>query len=510
MKRLSDDDLVDGYRVSKNPEFLTEIFLRYSDIAFRTAFQFSKNNSDAEDAAQNAFIKCMNDLNQYQLGTNFKAWLMRIVVNSCKNKKIEDQRRSSRHEKYSAQKENFIANEDKLVKNEIQVVIRNTVASLPEKYRAPIWLVLFEGFTYADASKSLEMPEKTIRTQVSRGLEKIKEILKKSGILLSVSSIIELTVNAPLVEASEAFKNKCVSVATSPSSKFENIVAKDKILQNFHLVVLILLVGVVLSTWFFLNINVKISKVVPSNSPTKNNSTYKKWTFENDEDLSGIKIIHGNAMVVRNIGVFQSNCLLIDAETVIEFDISEFQLPIKLTHSFDSGTLGMGLVSLKNNYEEKKNIFSFGRLQKPKDIVLKKNENAKNGFFGGWFTRINYISSDCIDTWFEGKRSSIVYGTSKDNKKIYFYAKEKYLFDNIVIESIKKEELPSYEKFSEFVNKIAFEQGSKHYDITNQKDALQVDKDASPMLGVFDKQELEKQLGLSDEHIPKSLVLKNE
>jgi len=509
MKRLSDDDLVEGYRASKNPEFLAEIFLRFSDIAFRTAFQFSKNTSDAEDAAQNAFIKCMNDLNQYQLGTNFKAWLMRIVVNSCKNKKIEEQRRSNRHEKYSAQKENFIVNEDKLEANEIQVVIRNTVALLPEKYRAPIWLVLFEGFTYADASKSLEMPEKTIRTQVSRGLEKIKEILKNSGILLSVSSIAELTVNAPLVEASEAFKNKCASVATSPSAEFEEIVAKDKILQSSHLVVLILFVGVILSTWRFLDLKVEISKDVPSNSPTQKEVTYKKWTFETDEDLSGIRLIHGNANVVKNIGENQSNGLFIDAETVIEIDISEFQLPIKLTHSFDSGTLGMGLVILKNNYEDNKNIFSFGRLQKPKDIGLKKNENAKNGFFGGWYTRINYISSDCIDTWFEGKRSSIVYGTSKDNQKIYFYAKEKYLFDNIEIKSIKKEDLPSYEKFSEFVKKIAFEEGSKYYDITNHKDVLQVDKEASPMLGVFDKHELEKQLGLFDEHISKSLFFKN-
>ena len=86
MKHLNDDELVEGYRISLKQGFIAEIFLRYSDAAYRTALQFTANTADAEDAVQISFIKFLRDFDQFQQGTNIKAWLMRIVVNTCKDK----------------------------------------------------------------------------------------------------------------------------------------------------------------------------------------------------------------------------------------------------------------------------------------------------------------------------------------------------------------------------------------------------------------------------------------
>ena len=79
--------------------------------------------------------------------------------------------------------------EDLAEKEELQKVIRKSVEMLPEKYRAPIWMVLYEGFTYPEVAAVLALPEKTVRTQVARGLDRLKEILGPVGSVLSLDAI---------------------------------------------------------------------------------------------------------------------------------------------------------------------------------------------------------------------------------------------------------------------------------------------------------------------------------
>jgi len=206
MKNLTDDELVAGYESTQNQGYIAEFFLRYSDAAYRTALQFTRHTADAEDAVQISFIKCLRDFNQYQKGTNLKAWLMRIVVNTCKDKYREEKRRSARHEKYGETKDKLTMEIDQAEKEELQAMVRKSVTMLPEKYRAPIWMVLYEGFSYPEVATVLDLPEKTVRTQVARGIDRLKEILSSFGAVLSVDGISMLAQQSTLEAIPEATK----------------------------------------------------------------------------------------------------------------------------------------------------------------------------------------------------------------------------------------------------------------------------------------------------------------
>ena len=64
-----------------------ELVRRYQRLAYRTAFVVTRSSADAEDAAQEAFVKAYYALDRFRPGAPFKPWLMRIVVNAARNRR---------------------------------------------------------------------------------------------------------------------------------------------------------------------------------------------------------------------------------------------------------------------------------------------------------------------------------------------------------------------------------------------------------------------------------------
>jgi len=67
----------------------------YQDVAFWTAFIITRNSADAEDAAQNAFLNAWLHLNRFRLDAPFRPWLLRIVANEAKNRRLAASRRAN-------------------------------------------------------------------------------------------------------------------------------------------------------------------------------------------------------------------------------------------------------------------------------------------------------------------------------------------------------------------------------------------------------------------------------
>jgi RNA polymerase sigma-70 factor (ECF subfamily) len=313
MSEISDDDLILNYRASLKSEIITEIFLRYSDKVYRMALQMSGNPADAEDAMQSSFIKCIEHLHQYQIGSNFKAWLMRIVINTCKHKFNEEKSRSNRELKFSNQKDKLQMDETLADNEELQNKIKNCVKQLPEKYSAPIWLVLYEGFSYPEAASSLSLPEKTVRTQVSRGLEKLRTTLASLGIFKSIEIISVLISSSKLeVAPSSAIKiiksiqlkqslGKVSGVASKESNRLLSVGLNSTSLISKVLLFTLLGSFIVVSGFYFFNFDmvkkyelnevsnkeVKSPQIIP-----KIEYTNHTWSFFDKED-AGIKLLEG-------------------------------------------------------------------------------------------------------------------------------------------------------------------------------------------------------------------------
>lgn len=230
----SDEELIAQYQMDGNPLSLDILFSRYLDVGFRTAMRYMRNTSDAEDVLQIAFIQFLKNLHQFKAGSiTVKPWLMKMIVNTSLTKLTEEKKRKERNFKEGFirmseyTKQNNTA-EDKNKDLELKETLLKIVESLPEKYKSPISLVLYEGFSYSEVARVLSLPEKTIRTQVSRGLEKIKASLGTIGTVLSVDAII-LLMHQTLLDNAPVSAHK---IANSKHLFQSNYYANSKRISN--------------------------------------------------------------------------------------------------------------------------------------------------------------------------------------------------------------------------------------------------------------------------------------
>ena len=126
--------------------------------------------------------------------------------------------------------------------------------------------------------------------------------------------------------------------------------------------------------------------------------------------------------------------------------------------------------------------------------IKEKNSNKDFGFNGFWCYRTLYITEDCVDIWFEGKRSSLIFEKSIDNKKIYFLHLDQTIIDNFTIESIEPEVVPDYSKYNDYISKIPFQKEPRgfNFDKTN----FDLEPESLPLIRIYDNEFIEKVLGL--------------
>ncbi len=308
-EEVSDLELLKQYQVDKNTQSLNILFSKYLDVGFRTAMRYMRNPSDAEDVLQFAFIQFLESLPHFREGaTSAKPLLMKIIVNTCMEKLKEEKRRTNRQNKVATQRfqeyqqpeDSIDASNDKEV---LKVKIKKMVDELPEKYRSPIWLVLYEGFTYPEVATVLALPEKTVRTQVSRGLERLRELLGSIGSILSIDAISALMINSTLEGAPASTKKILESQELSQSIKsnlLKSSLHTDKLLvTNFaavsiKLLSVLVMAGLAIIAGYFVNYKLSSqgsgSDLSNTKQPTttteivENDETNRVWDFSKEKD----------------------------------------------------------------------------------------------------------------------------------------------------------------------------------------------------------------------------------
>lgn len=306
----TDEDLIKEYLSSNNPSSLNVLFSRYLDVGFRTAMRYMRNQSDAEDVLQLAFIQFLNNLHHFREGaTTVKPWLMKMIVNTSIKKLQEENSRKHRQDKIASQRlDDHSKKEDEVVesnkKEELKIKIKNLVDTLPEKYRSPIWLVLYEGFTYPEVASVLELPEKTVRTQVSRGLERLKEILGSMGSILSVDAITALMLNnklelAPatakaIINSPDLYKSIATKSAQAKNQSARVVAFSKSTFLSLKFILPLIGVCLVALTGMYALKNLKEKKLAtyinrhdampakPDNIKSK--ETNESWIFSNEKD----------------------------------------------------------------------------------------------------------------------------------------------------------------------------------------------------------------------------------
>lgn len=164
--------------------------LPHLDALYRTALSMTKNAGDADDLVQDTFVRAYQFFDQFQGGTNARAWLFRILTNLYINTYRRRQREPDRVS-YDANEDFFLYNRLADAQDsgagsspEIEVVqkmqveaIREAIDRLPEEYRATVILADLNEFSYQEISDMLQVPIGTVRSRLSRGRRLVQKAL---------------------------------------------------------------------------------------------------------------------------------------------------------------------------------------------------------------------------------------------------------------------------------------------------------------------------------------------
>lgn len=151
-----------------NKKNVEKIVRKYADLVYRVAFTILKNKSDAEDIFQDVFMKVCTENIKFMNEEHEKAWFIKVTKNKCL-----DFLKKSCNKNREELDENLVKEE-----KSNQYVVEE-VMKLPEKYRIVIYLFYFEGYKISEIAGILDTNESTIKSQLVKARELLKESLKE-------------------------------------------------------------------------------------------------------------------------------------------------------------------------------------------------------------------------------------------------------------------------------------------------------------------------------------------
>lgn len=143
---------------------------QYADMVFRVAYSVLLRREDAEDAMQETLLKLYQADPAFQSGEHRKAWLIRVAMN--------ESRKLTRWYRRAAPLEELpetAAYDD----GEERELFR-AVMSLPEKYRAAVYLHYYEGYAVREIAGLTGVKESTVQTRLARARELLKKAWKEA------------------------------------------------------------------------------------------------------------------------------------------------------------------------------------------------------------------------------------------------------------------------------------------------------------------------------------------
>jgi RNA polymerase sigma-70 factor, ECF subfamily len=163
-----------------------EIVEIYKNKVYQLCYRMLGNRHEAEDVAQEAFIRAYVNIHTYNPNMKFSSWLYRIATNlsidRIRKKKPDfylDAEVSGTDglTMYSQLAATEASPEDALESLELQETVQKAILKLPEKYRSVIVLKYIEELSLQEISEILDLPVGTVKTRIHRGREALRKQL---------------------------------------------------------------------------------------------------------------------------------------------------------------------------------------------------------------------------------------------------------------------------------------------------------------------------------------------
>jgi RNA polymerase sigma-70 factor (ECF subfamily) len=170
----SDQQLVE--RVQAGDKAAFDLLVRkYQHRVLKLVSRFVSDAAEAEDVAQEAFLKAYRALASFRGDSAFYTWLYRIAINTAKNALVSNRRRPV---DFDLDLQDPDTPEGVLLTEEIRSVVEKAMEQLPEDLRTAIVLRELEGLSYEEIAEAMDCPVGTVRSRIFRAREAIDKKLK--------------------------------------------------------------------------------------------------------------------------------------------------------------------------------------------------------------------------------------------------------------------------------------------------------------------------------------------
>ena len=188
----SGDDalLIEAFQRGDKKAF-DELVIRHKDRIFNLCYRFLGDYEEANDSAQEAFVKAYGSLNTFRLESAFSTWLYRIAVNACKNKLGSAAYRAKRK---TVSLDNPGNNEDGPLPMEIQngtpsplarmeekekmALVQRALDTLPTEFKMVVTLRDVEGLSYEEIAEVTRLNLGTVKSRIARARTDLRNKLR--------------------------------------------------------------------------------------------------------------------------------------------------------------------------------------------------------------------------------------------------------------------------------------------------------------------------------------------
>ncbi|TDQ40696.1 RNA polymerase sigma factor SigW [Aureibacillus halotolerans] len=161
----------------------------YKNKVYHICYRVLGNAHEAEDMAQEAFIRAYVNIHTYDTSKKFSTWLYRIATNvsidRMRKKKPDFSLDAEVHGTEGLDMYSQLSSEDPLVEEQVESLelqgwIQEEIMGLPLKYRSAVVLKYIEDLSLKEISDILDLPINTVKTRIRRGREALRKRLGKA------------------------------------------------------------------------------------------------------------------------------------------------------------------------------------------------------------------------------------------------------------------------------------------------------------------------------------------
>lgn len=160
----------------------TVLVNRYKDLVYTLSLRMMKNREDAEEVAQDTFIKTYNSLSKFKGDSKFSTWIYRVAYNTCLDrlKKNKRQQYTVAIDEYTEHQVKTLDNAlDQIEEKEKQQAIKNCLELLPSDDSFLLTLYYYEELSLDEISKITGFKPNNVKVKLFRSRKKLATILKK-------------------------------------------------------------------------------------------------------------------------------------------------------------------------------------------------------------------------------------------------------------------------------------------------------------------------------------------